>query len=171
MVSVRSATPADAVGIARVHVLSWQAGYRGLMDQGILDALSVDDRAARWDGILSEPHPLTIDTLVAESEDEIVGWVSFGAGRDEGAEAEGEVYGIYSDPGSWSRGVGHALLTAAEGALRAAGHRTAFLWVLDGNERADSFYLRHGWDVDGEAKIDERPGMTLREHRRIKRLG
>lgn len=140
------------------------------MDQGILDAMSIDDRAARWVSILQEPHPLTIDTLVAEIEDEVLGWVSFGAGRDEGADADGEVYGIYSDPGVWSRGTGYALLNAAEATLVAAGHQAAFLWVLDGNERADRFYARNGWDEDGATKVDERPDMTLREHRRVKHL-
>lgn len=51
-----------------------------------------------------------------------------------------------------------------------AGHRTAFLWVLDGGERADNFYRRHGGDTDGATKIDDRPDMTLREHRLVKRL-
>lgn len=171
MVDVRQAVIADAEGIARVHVRSWQAGYRGLMDQSVLDALSVTDRAARWEGILRDPDPVTIGTIVAESEAGIVGWVTIGAGRDVGADAEGEVYGIYSDPASWSRGVGHALITAAEEALVAAGHRSGFLWVLEGNERADVFYARHGWTADGATKVDERPGLTLRERRLVKHLG
>ena len=167
---VRPAVLSDARGIAEVHVRSWQAAYRGLMPQDVLDALSIDDRADRWRSIIADPHPLTIGTLVAESDERIIGWVSFGAGRDEGTDAEGEVYGIYSDPGFWSRGVGHALIVAAEAALIAAGNRTGFLWVLDGNERADGFYERHGWAADGSTKLDERPGMTLRENRRVRRL-
>ncbi|MGP6170330.1 GNAT family N-acetyltransferase [Microbacterium sp. A196] len=167
---IRPAALADARGIAAVHVRSWQSAYRGLMPQHVLNALVVEDRAERWRGILTDPHPLTLGTLVAESDGEILGWVSFGAGRDEGADADGEVYGIYSDPRSWSAGVGHALLAAAERALIEAGYRTAFLWVLDGNERADSFYERQGWTTDGATKIEERPELTLREHRRIKPL-
>lgn len=168
---VRPAVVSDARGIARVHVRSWQAGYRGLMDQKVLDALLVPERAARWETMLRDPAPSAIGTIVAEVETGIVGWVTVGAGRDEGADAEGEVYGIYADPDSWSRGVGHALIGAAEAALVAAGHRTGFLWVLDGNERGDAFYTRHGWAADGAGKIDERPDMTLREHRLVKRLG
>ena len=168
---VRAAVTADATGIARVHVASWQAAYRGLMPQDVLDGLSIADRAERWVGIIDDPHPLTLATLVAADGDEIVGWVSFGAGRDEGTDAAGEIYGLYAHPASWSRGVGHALMGAAETALREAGHHEAFLWVLDGNDRADAFYARHGWQLDGGTKIDERPDLTLREHRRAKRLG
>lgn len=167
---IRGAVPDDAHGIAEVHVRSWQSAYHGLMPQQVLDALDVDDRAERWRGILTTPHPRTLGTFVAEHAGAIVGWVSFGAGRDEGADADGEVYGIYSDPGSWSTGIGYALLVAAEETLIEAGYRTAFLWVLDGNERADSFYARQGWTADGATKIEERPDLTLREHRRIKPL-
>lgn len=167
---LRPAELGDAVGIAEVHVRSWQGAYRGLMPQDVLDGLSIEDRAARWEGILTDPYPLTLGTLVAEVEGVIAGWASFGAGRDAGTDALGEVYGIYADPASWSRGIGLALITASEAALVTAGYDDAFLWVLDGNERADRFYERRGWLADGATKIDERPDLTLREHRRVKRL-
>ncbi len=67
-------------------------------------------------------------------------------------------------------GAGHALLDAAEQRMIDAGHTRAYLWVLDGNDRADGFYARHGWELDGATKIDQRPQFTLREHRRVKLL-
>lgn len=197
---IRDAGPADADAVASIHVRSWQAAYRGLIDQAFLDALSIADRAERWRGIFADPHPLTLGTLVAERDGTILGWTSFGASRDaepaslaephERPEAErpepharpeaerpeealtpgGEIYGIYADPAAWSAGVGHALLTAAEQRLSEAGHTRAHLWVLDGNDRADTFYARHGWAADGATKIEERPDLTLAEHRRVKHL-
>lgn len=166
---IRDATVDDARGIARVHVHSWQHAYRGLMPQDVLDGLSIEDRAERWVSILAAPEPYS-RTLVAEERGTILAWASFGAARDDSPVATGELWGIYAHPESWSSGVGHALLTVAEDALRDAGHTSAYLWVLAGNERAARFYQRHGWAADGGTKVDERPGMSLLEHRRAKQL-
>jgi GNAT superfamily N-acetyltransferase len=170
---IRGATSADADGIAEVHVRSWQAAYRGLMPQHVLDGLSVAERAAGWARILAETPRRT---LVAVDGERVVGWASFGDARDADAGepdsrgGTGELWGIYAHPDAWSTGVGHRLLTAVERELRDAGHETAYLWVLDGNERASTFYERHGWHADGGMKIDRRPGLELRELRHVTRL-
>jgi hypothetical protein len=44
---VRAATPQDALGVARVHVRSWQVAYRGLVAQDYLDRLRPADKASR----------------------------------------------------------------------------------------------------------------------------
>ncbi len=46
---LRPAEPADAMAVARVHVRSWQAAYRGLLPDAYLDGLRPEDRAARYD--------------------------------------------------------------------------------------------------------------------------
>lgn len=167
---IRDARPEDADAVAGVHVHSWQAAYRGLIDQSVLDDLSIAERAEGWRRILAEPLPTGYGTLVAVRDDQVIGWASLGSGRDPDGLRDGEVYGIYVDPSAWSTGAGHALLEAAEQRIAAAGHDRAYLWVLDGNERADTFYARHGWEEDGAIKIEERPQLTLREHRRVKQL-
>lgn len=168
---IRDAVPFDADGIARVHVRSWQAAYRGLISDDILDDLSVSERAENWRRFIAEPLPTTLGHLVAERDDRIIGWCTFGTGRDEEMAADGEIYGIYADPEEWSSGVGHALLTEAVRRIADVGLHTVYLWVLDGNDRADRFYERHGFRTDGGVKLDERPGFTLSEHRRVRRLG
>ncbi|KQR37529.1 GNAT family N-acetyltransferase [Microbacterium sp. Leaf159] len=167
---IRDGVIDDADQIAGVHVRSWQAAYRGLIDQEALDGLSISDRAEGWRRIFVNPLPTSLGILVAERDGEIVGWASFGSGREEEGAGDGEVYGIYADPAEWSTGVGRALLDAAEQRILSAGHMRAYLWVLDGNERADAFYARRDWEADGASKVEERPGLSLREHRRVKRL-
>ena len=167
---IREATSGDAYAIARVHVRSWQAAYAGLMPQTVLDGLSVDDRAAAWTRIIADAGSAS-RVVVAQRDGEIVAWASFGPAREEDLPGAGELYGIYADPDSWSTGAGHALLASVEESLRAAGHRGAYLWVLEGNDRAAHFYERHGWIADGEIKLDERGAMTLRELRRVKAFG
>ena len=167
---IRDGLVEDADAVASVHVRSWRAAYRGLIDQEVLDALSVPERADNWRRFIAEPLPTGLGILVAVREGAVLGWASFGSGRDEDGAADGEVYGIYADPDAWSTGVGRALLTAAEERLTDAGYTRAYLWVLDGNDRADAFYARQGWELDGSTKIEERPGMRLREHRRVRVL-
>jgi GNAT superfamily N-acetyltransferase len=166
---VRAARTEDARGIATVHVLSWRAAYAGLVPQDVLDSLSIDDRAERWAQIIGEADQGS-RTLVAERDGEIVGWASFGPARESDGPGSGELWGIYALPSAWSSGVGHTLLDAVERELAGAGHSTAYLWVLDGNERAATFYTRHGWTDDGGTKIEERPGLVLNERRHVKAL-
>ena len=42
---------------------------------------------------------------------------------------------------------GQSLLAAA------VGERAAYLWVLDGNERAIGFYRRHRFELDGATEV------------------
>lgn len=166
---VRNATVADADGLAVVHVRGWQEAYRGLMPQDVLDSLSITERAANWALFMEDPERSS-RTLVVERAGQIVGWAGYGPARDADAVGTGELWGIYAHPDAWSTGVGHLLIEAVEDALRGEGHEVAYLWVLEGNTRAASFYERHGWHADGSTKVDHRPEMTLHERRHVKRL-
>lgn len=177
---VRWAHGDDAHGVARVHVEGWQAAYRGLMDQAVLDSLRVDERAEGWsrwiarsiartatDGEGLAPHRM----LVAVSADEVLGWATFGAGRDADDRDRGELAGFYVRPDAWGRGVGSALIASVERELRAEGWQSAYLWVLHGNERAIRFYERRGWRADGAEKVDHAgPARELRELRHVREL-
>ena len=176
---VRWAGADDARGVAVVHVDSWREAYRGLIDQSVLDALSVDQRSEGWshwidlslstrsnDGAAA-PHRL----LVTEVGGQIAGWASFGAGRDPGMSQLGELAGIYVHPAQWSTGVGNALLGRVERELLAESFTDGYLWVLRGNDRATRFYERHGWHADGVEKTGEAGGVTgLHEIRHSRRL-
>jgi ribosomal protein S18 acetylase RimI-like enzyme len=164
--AIRDAVVDDALGIARVHVAGWQAGYAGLLPQQYLDQLSVEQRAQRWAAILGEPDDRSLGTLVADVDGHIAGWATVGGSRDDDAQpGTGELWGIYADPAHWGRGVGHALHVAAVEVLRAAGRKDATLWVLDGNTRAIRFYERQGWVADGATKTDWRDDVRLDELR------
>ena len=43
------------------------------------------------------------------------------------------------------------------------------LWILEGNERAQHFYRRHGFQPDGTERIDEIGGQPLKQLRFRKR--
>ena len=105
---IREPSKNDARSLAEVHVRSWQAAYKGQVPDDILDNLSVDQREKHWHLTLNSPSN---KVLVAESEQRIVAFSSFGPVRDEGLDknAVGEVYAIYALEEFWDRGIGRRL--------------------------------------------------------------
>lgn len=153
-VHLRRADPADARGIAAVHVHTWQQAYRGLVPDEVLGRLSVDAREGFWRAELSE-RPAHRRPWVAESEGRTVGFVSWGISRDLDAElATGEVYALYVAPGYWRMGIGRLLLEHAYRDLRASGFLGATLWVPAANSLARSFYEALGWRLDGATRCE-----------------
>jgi L-amino acid N-acyltransferase YncA len=149
-VAIRLAGPEDARSIAEVHVRSWRHAYRGLLPDGYLDGLSVDERTQRRLASLAEART-DAGVLVAERDDgAIVGFASFCPARDDdAADGTGEVPAIYLEPEVVGHGIGRQLFAAVTDELRRAGFRRATLWVLEANERARRFYERAGWRWDG----------------------
>lgn len=64
---VRKAGGDDAAAIAEIHVRSWQAAYRGVLPDELLDDLSVSERETSWRALLSAGEDRQL-TLVAERE-------------------------------------------------------------------------------------------------------
>jgi ribosomal protein S18 acetylase RimI-like enzyme len=147
-VTIRAATVDDAEAIAKVNVASWRWAYDGLLPASVLDALSVEGRAADWRSMIASQ---VCDVSVATAGDgTIVGFVNIGTTRDDGSPSTtGELFALYVLPQTAGTGVGRSLLRRAELRLRAAGFARATLWVLETNERGRRFYERHGWSWDG----------------------
>jgi ribosomal protein S18 acetylase RimI-like enzyme len=165
----RAPTPEDAARIARVHVASWQAGYRHLMPWKFLANLSVEDRAAMWAQCIAKGQPWL---LVVEVDGEVVGFVAYGKAR--GAtddEDTGEIWAIYVDPQHWAKSAGKALLGAAVDDLRQRGFGQIVLWAIVGNERADRFYTRAGFVRDTAARREFGiAGVKLQEDRYLRAM-
>lgn len=152
-VTIRTAAPADAEALTGLHLDCWDDAYAGLVDPAILAGRrsGVHERVERWRRILAGSGT----TLVAEHGTGLVGFVSPGAARDPGVGVADEVYALYVRATWWGTGVGHALLVAA------LGDRPAYLWVLEGNDRAIRFYERQGFKRDGGTR-EEEEGRHLR---------
>jgi GNAT superfamily N-acetyltransferase len=160
---LRPAEPDDAMAVARVHVRSWQAAYRGLLPDDYLDQLRPEDRAGRYDfASLDQQKPRTI---VAEEEGRILGFATTAPSREPDLTGHGELFALYVDPGHWRRGIGGALVQAARARLFELGFRNAVLWVMEGNARAERFYRKDGWAPDGSRKTDSVWGVSVNEVR------
>lgn len=163
-VAVRDATLDDAAEIALVHVRSWQAAYRQMIPDAVLDALSgqLRERTVSWQARIVSSEPEDRSVIVAELDGEIAGFASTGPCRDEDRDASvtGEIYGFYVDPPLWRQGVGSVLMPVATARLEDQGWVEASLWVLEENRRARTFYERYGFVADGTRKSFEIGGAS-----------
>ena len=160
---VREASIDDADAIASVHVASWQATYRGLVPDSVLDRMSVRERADRWRDWFSQPQVGGV--FVAEADGAVVGFVNAGASRDGDASGNtGEIRAIYAVAEAWGTGAGAALMNEAVAWLR-NDYTCATLWVLEGNARGRGFYDKGGWAPDGSRQMLDFDGTELPEIR------
>jgi len=160
---LRPAEPSDAMDVARVHVRSWQVGYRKLLPDAYLDSLRPEHRAPIYN--FGNPDPRKPATIVATEGDVIFGFVTTGIARDPDVQGSGEVLALYVDPDRWGQGVGSALLAAARARMLDLGFRSAVLWVLAGNTRAERFYQAGGWRPDGLTRTESVWGSVADEIR------
>lgn len=151
------------MAVARVHVRSWQAGYRGLLPDAYLDGLRPEERAARYD--FASENVLDPVTIVAVDDDVICGFATTSPARDLDVPDDGELCALYVDPEWWGRGVGRALIGAARTRLVEMEFGSAVLWLLAGNARADRFYRMDGWMPDGLLRSDTMWGVAVDEVR------
>lgn len=160
---IRPATVGDAGDIARIHVETWRQAYKGIVPDSYLDGLSVERRAENWGKTLAES---TAGTLVAvDAKGGVVGWVSFGASRDEDGRGGGEVYAVYLQASEWGKGIGRELMAAAERGLAERGYSAFTLWVLELNSRTRRFYDKASYQPDGAKKTILLGGKELVELR------
>jgi len=163
--NVRHAQSMDARGIAKVHVASWQAAYRGIFPDSFLDQLSVSNREAFWAKTLAEGRS---SVLVIEEQGNVIGFSCFGSSRDEDVDPSiiGEIYAIYFDPRHWAKGHGSLLAAETLELLQEQGFSEISLWVLNDNQRAIRFYQKLGFAADGTQKEDTwKENIILRESR------
>jgi ribosomal protein S18 acetylase RimI-like enzyme len=164
---IHAATIEDCLAIAQVHVESWQQAYRGILPDSYLSSLSVPEREAMWRR-MAERDPSHL--LVARTNSQVVGFVAFGASRDEGAPGDrAEIWAIYVKPASWCKGAGRGLWLEALQRMVEEGYKSVSLWVIAGNERAIRFYERMGFVVEAESRKSlELGGTTLEELRYVR---
>lgn len=163
---VRAPMVADADALGAVHVRAWQAAYcGGLMPDGYLASLSIDERASMWCGALRRAPAARSSRFVVTTDDAVIGFALVGpVDRDEASEV-GELYAINIDPDHWGTGAGTALISAGEAALQDAGFSKAVLWVHPDNGRACRFYTARGWSRDNVDRRQDVLGVAVVETR------
>lgn len=139
---IRRAELRDAAGIARVHVESWRATYKGIIADDYLDKLSITQKTREREQWLMHP-PSSNVVLIAKMAGEIVGFASCGRERTAHPLYTGELYALYLLPSHQGQGIGRRLVEETARVLLAQRHRAMLIWVLTEN-KARGFYERLG---------------------------
>ncbi|WP_353649513.1 GNAT family N-acetyltransferase [Nakamurella sp. A5-74] len=153
MLFLRPAVPADAARLAELHIQAWHETYTGLVSPDVIAGFDVDERRAMWTRALGQPTTqvdgVTVGTVVAEEDGQLVGFASVGPSRGEDAVRALELWSIYVLAQTYGTGVGPALLDAA------LGDAPAQVWLAADNARATAFYAKHGFVEDGVRSLYE----------------
>jgi GNAT superfamily N-acetyltransferase len=153
--SLRRGSAQDAEAVGRVHAVSRAAAYAHLVPAQALAEVTPQTQARYWRRRLhTELHPHAM--YVAEVDGTVQG---FAMGSAPGTTAT--LHALHVVPEVQGTGTGRLLHDAVLHEFEAWGCTAAELWVLDGNERAQEFYRRHGWLPDGGRDSHEIGGVTV----------
>lgn len=141
---IREAHSKDAAKIGAVHLKSWHAAYTGIVSQSWLDSHDLDERARRWEDIISETHHKNRKIYVTSDQGEIRGFCAVGHSRDEAYQNHAELWCIYLHPDYFGKGMGHQLLSFCKNHAVESGFSEMFVNVLAENPLGRNFYERTG---------------------------
>ena len=131
---IRRATQSDLQGIATIHVESWKDSYSDVLPEEFMAEQIDRDLAEHW----SELQIQNGDLVLVAEEDSLVGFVAVWC------RPIPFIDNLHVRPSHRSKNLGSALIKAAAKELINKGHKTAYLWVFESNEKAIRFYERLG---------------------------
>ncbi len=143
-------TDEEIRGKAYVHWKAWHEAYPRLVDQGYLDAMTLEKCekiAYRWQENL----------LVAKDNGRVIGFVGYGDRGDEAPDT-GEIFALYVLEDYYGTGVAQQLMKA--GLQQLMNYPQICLWVLKENKRAIRFYEKCGFVPTGEELISSNIGAA-----------
>lgn len=136
---------AEIDGKGYVHYKSWHETYADLVDAEYMKSITLEK-------CIAIAHKWPENILVAKDGERVIGFVGYGAYRDDTLGGCGEIFAIYVLKAYQEQQVGYALMNAALEML--ADYEKIAIWVLKGNDRAIHFYERYGFHFDEtEAEI------------------
>lgn len=159
--TVRGAVVTDLPAIGELYAAAWKAGYKGLLSQKYLDELTSD-----W----YKDRPWFIDSgsFVVTAGERIVGHCHARAANEPEWRGWGEIHTLYVHPEYWRTGYGSAVFKRAEEWLYERGFDEVYLYVLEGNERAERFYRAQGFFPNGGTLCCEIGGVIVTDNRYTK---
>jgi GNAT superfamily N-acetyltransferase len=145
-ISYRQAARHDAEAIAGLQTENWQAAYRGMLPDAYLDGPVASERLALWRSRLASPGAGRLFVLLAESGEELVGFVC--VLLDEEPQWGACLDNLHVLPGWRGRGIGRALFgRAARWVNSVVPGWGMHLWVLEANLDARRFYDALGGEI------------------------
>ena len=159
MIHFRTALPTDADAIARVHTLSWQKHYRGILTDQYLDHDIQEDRLSEWRSRMQITNPERY-TLLAESEGQLCGFACTFLNHD-------PEWGAYMDnlhvlAKFQGKGIGRRLIQkSAQWVFEQTPDSLFYLWVWAKNTAAKGFYESIGAECHPPKPHQAHDGQTI----------
>ncbi|MGI9465302.1 MAG: GNAT family N-acetyltransferase [Aestuariivirgaceae bacterium] len=162
MIEIVEASANDANVVARLHSLSWQASYAGILPDDYLKNEAARERAEYWSVALPAGDYSLV--LLATDGPDPVGFIAVKDGADEGYDAT--IEHLHVLPKMKGIGLGRRLMQQTSELLLARGANSVCLWVFEDNRTAIGFYESLGGLTDaygtdeflGSDKPDRRIG-------------
>ncbi len=162
-VTIRRAGLDDLEQAARVRAVAWQQAFRGLLPDAMLDGFADSAWTARliaeWRELIGAGGTVW---LAVDPDHQIIGVAQSQPDDSPDAPAPVRLSKLYLLDRAKGTGLATRLLD------RTVGRGPAYLWVLDGNERAQAFYRKHGFEFDGEFMHLEDDLAHVRELRMVR---
>ncbi len=147
---VRPAQITDAAELAKILCDSWQASYNSILTPEELERnTNLESRTIMFERLQKSGVG---NIMIAFSNGDPCGMVSFGKSRDADLADYAEIVAIYSLKEYWGKGVGSRLMELALIDLKRQGYKNVLLWTFEANTRARRFYEKHEFVVDGTVK-------------------
>lgn len=149
----REALPADAPAMADLVASAWQAAYRGILSDTLLNSIDAQARAERVRRTIQTNPDFWF--YILEADGEIAGVAGLCAMPDGDLPDTSEIKIFYIRPDLQKQGLGRAMMRGALDALHSKGFQRIALWVLKENHAARAFYEKLGFVPDGAEKTLE----------------
>lgn len=165
MMSVRKARVSDIPAISGVLAASWKTAYRGIVEGDYLSKIEDTHWVSFLEAGLREN---AVFSFVLERDGEMIGASILRMAEEE--ESTAELISFYLLPEEIGKGSGGFFYGEIEKLLREKGCRACALDVLEKNERAIKFYLKHGFEYTEEpflVKLGERQYPCKRMRKRL----
>jgi GNAT superfamily N-acetyltransferase len=154
----RLAGRSDAEAIAMLHADNWRRHYRGAYSDAFLDGDVLADRLEMWTRRLEKADPRA-HTILAEDGDRLIAFAHTVFDHDPTWGAL--VDNLHVAEGYKRRGLGSRLLALTARAVIERG-TGLYLWVLEQNVDAQTFYEARGGRRAGQALVPAPGGVASR---------
>ena len=156
---IRRATEKDLIGIAQVHVETWQSTYKGIIPEDYLQSLTIENRLKNWQRHLKTLHTAT---FIAENEaGVIIGFAIGGPEQTRDPFYQAEIYAIYILDGYQRNGIGKQLIKQIAKLLEEKKYQNIIIWALEENSNR-FFYESLGGQAVASKTISIK-GKVLKE--------
>ncbi len=150
---IRAPEPHEVEALARLHVETWRETYTGQLPDEYFGERMLERRRALWAHLVSDRRD-DLRLAVAEACGTLVGFACSGRPQERPQDPEHpprsrQLYMVYVSRSHHGTGAGQALLDAV------LGDEPAYLWVAKENPRAQAFYARNGFALDGIEHPDD----------------